>query len=54
VLDEIDVYIAPRFLGGGTRLFDNLKARDKFEIVRVIGSPEITHVKYRIGGAGGV
>ncbi len=33
VLDEIDVHIAPRFLGGGTRLFDNLdpggKVRDR-------------------------
>ncbi|HEU4866565.1 MAG TPA: dihydrofolate reductase family protein [Actinomycetota bacterium] len=54
VLDEIDVHIAPRFLGGGTRLFDNLDPRGKFEIVRVIGSPEITHVKYRIGGRGAV
>src|SRR5688500_3124954 len=47
------VFVVTSRLGGGTRLFDNLQARNKFEIVRVIGSPEITHVKYRIGGPRG-
>lgn len=50
VLDEIDVHIDPRFLGGGTRLFDNLEPGHRFKIVRVVDSPEITHIKYRITG----
>ena len=34
-------------LGDGVRLFDGGE-RAKLEVVRVVGSPSVTHVKYRV------
>jgi dihydrofolate reductase len=48
LLDEVQVHIAPLFLGSGVRLFDNLGADVKVEPVRVIESPNVTHVRYRV------
>lgn len=48
VLDEIQLHQVPVLLGRGHRLFDVLPAEIELEIVRVIDTPEATHVRYRI------
>ena len=49
LVDEIDLHIVPMLLGGGERLLDNLDgAERKLEIARVIDTPEVTHVRYRV------
>lgn len=49
LIDELHLHIAPVLLGAGTRLFDNLPAGiaelDRF---RVVGSPDATHLSFRI------
>lgn len=48
-LDEIRIHLAPLFLGAGVRLFDGLGSRrPALEITRVIGSPRVTHLWYRV------
>jgi dihydrofolate reductase len=48
-VDEVQVHIAPLFLGGGVRLFDNLGSEPpSLEVTRVIESPRVTHIKYRV------
>jgi dihydrofolate reductase len=49
LLDELQVHVAPVLLGEGVRLFDNLGAdHTELEITRVIESPAVTHVRYRV------
>ncbi|MFC6023804.1 dihydrofolate reductase family protein [Plantactinospora solaniradicis] len=48
VLDEIQIHQIPVLLGAGRRLFDGLLSRTELEIVRVIDTPEATHIRYRI------
>jgi len=47
-LDEIQVHVAPLLLGGGTPLFGDGQLR-QLELTRVIDSPAVTHVRYRVG-----
>jgi dihydrofolate reductase len=47
LLDELQVHVAPVLLGSGVRLFDGGE-RANLEIVRVVDSPTVTHVKYRV------
>jgi dihydrofolate reductase len=47
-LDEIQIHQVPVLLGRGGRLFDVLSSRIELEIVRVIDTPEATHIRYRI------
>ena len=49
VLDELQIHQVPVLFGGGRRLFDVLAGRVELEIVRVIDTPEATHIRYRIG-----
>jgi hypothetical protein len=43
------VHLAPVQLGDGVRLFDNLKQGARgLEIERVVESPEVTHLRYRV------
>jgi dihydrofolate reductase len=48
VLDEIQISHIPVLFGGGRRLFDVLASRIELEIVRVIDTPEATHIRYRV------
>jgi dihydrofolate reductase len=47
VLDELQIHQIPVLFGGGRRLFDLLPARVELEIIRVIDTPEATHIRYR-------
>jgi dihydrofolate reductase len=47
LLDELYLHIAPVVLGGGERLLENVGV-PKLEPVKVVASPAVTHVKYRI------
>jgi dihydrofolate reductase len=47
VLDELQIHQIPVLFGGGRRLFDTLPSRVELEIVRVIDTPEATHIRYR-------
>jgi dihydrofolate reductase len=46
-LNEFQIHIAPILLGGGTRLLENL-GDVTFEKIRVIDSPLVTHMKFRL------
>ncbi|MEJ2637612.1 MAG: dihydrofolate reductase family protein [Calditrichia bacterium] len=49
LVDEISIHIAPILLGSGVRLFEAIdRDRASFEILEVIGSPRVTHLKYKI------
>jgi dihydrofolate reductase len=48
VLDELQIHQIPVLFGGGRRLFDLLPSRFELEIVRVIDTPEATHIRYRV------
>jgi dihydrofolate reductase len=54
LLDELELHIAPVLLGDGMRLFDaslGLGTHEGIELtpVRVIETPEMTHIRYTIG-----
>ena len=48
VLDELQIHQIPVLFGGGRRLFEGLPGRIELEIVRVIDTPEATHIRYRV------
>ena len=48
VLDELVVHQIPVLLGRGRRLFDELPSGVELEIVRVIDTPQATHLRYRV------
>jgi len=48
VLDELQIHQIPVLFGGGRRLFEILPSRVELEIVRVIDTPEATHIRYRV------
>ena len=48
VLDELQIHQIPVLLGSGRRLFDVLPSLVELEIVRVIDTPEATHIRYRV------
>ena len=49
LLDELQVHLVPVMLGAGVRLFDGLgDAGVKLERTRVIDSPVVTHLRYRV------
>jgi dihydrofolate reductase len=48
VLDELVIHQIPVLFGRGRRLFDVLPSRIELEIVRVIDTPEATHIHYRV------
>jgi dihydrofolate reductase len=48
VLDEVQIHQIPVLLGRGRRLFDVLPSEIELEIVRVIDTPQATHIRYRV------
>jgi dihydrofolate reductase len=49
LLDELHVHLAPVFLGAGARLFADLgDPLPQMEIARVVASPGVTHLRYRV------
>jgi dihydrofolate reductase len=49
LVDELQLNVVPIVLGDGTRLFDNIAGADvKLEPVRVVETPDVTHLKYRV------
>ena len=48
VLDELQIHQVPVLFGSGRPLFEVLPERIELEIVRVIDTPEATHIRYRI------
>jgi dihydrofolate reductase len=48
LLDEIQIHLVPVLLGDGVRLFGGGK-QPALELIRVIDSPAVTHLKYRVG-----
>jgi dihydrofolate reductase len=47
LLDELYLHIVPILLGGGERLLEDV-GDPTLEPVKVVGSPAVTHVKYRV------
>jgi dihydrofolate reductase len=56
LLDQLDLHVAPVMLGDGMRLFDpavlDLANDEAIELTptRIIETPEVTHLRYRING----
>lgn len=49
LLDEIQIHLVPVLLGQGTRLLDHLQnTGGHLECTRVIDSPSVTHLRYRV------
>jgi dihydrofolate reductase len=48
VLDELQIHQIPVLFGGGRRLFEVLPSRIELEILRVIDTPDATHIRYRV------
>jgi dihydrofolate reductase len=47
LLDEMQLHVVPILLGGGVRLLDGLDPL-QLEVTRVVESPAVTHLKYRV------
>jgi dihydrofolate reductase len=50
LLDEVQIHLAPVLLGDGVRLFEDHLGPERCEIecTRVIESPAVTHLRYRV------
>jgi dihydrofolate reductase len=48
VLDELVIHQIPVLFGRGRRQFEVLPSRVELEIVRVIDTPDATHIRYRV------
>jgi dihydrofolate reductase len=49
LVDELQIHLVPVLLGDGVRLLDNLGAtRAGLELDRVVDSPAVTHLRYRV------
>jgi dihydrofolate reductase len=48
LIDEFQIHIAPLLLGGGVRPFEQAPPDLQVEMLRVIESPRVTHLKYRV------
>jgi dihydrofolate reductase len=50
LVDELQIHLVPKLLGGGTRLLDGLDPKVRLEHDRVVDSPYVTHLRYRVLG----
>jgi len=48
LLEELQIHVVPLFLGDGVRLFDQVDPAVDLELTRVIESPTVTHLRYRV------
>lgn len=49
LVDEIQIHLAPVLLDDGVRLFERIGAEQvELECTRVIDSPKVTHLRYRV------
>lgn len=48
LLDELQLNIVPVLLGGGARLFENVGIEPELEQTKVVHTPEVTHIRYRV------
>jgi dihydrofolate reductase len=49
LIDEMEIHVVPRLLGGGARLFDKAEGRYAgLEPIRVVSSPTVSHYKFRL------
>jgi dihydrofolate reductase len=48
LVDELQLNIVPVLLGDGERLFEHVGADLELEQTRVVHTPEVTHVRYRV------
>lgn len=48
VLGKLQIHLVPMLFGAGRRLFDVLPSHVELELVRLIDTPEATHLRYRI------
>jgi dihydrofolate reductase len=49
LLDELQIHLAPVLLGEGVRLFEGIDPENvELERTRVIDSPRVTHLRYRV------
>jgi dihydrofolate reductase len=50
LLHELQLHVVPVFLGDGVRLFENHLGSERrtLENTRVIESPAVTHLRYRV------
>jgi dihydrofolate reductase len=49
LMDEVQIHVAPLLLGDGVRLFEGLDSeRPTLEVTRVVESPAVTHIRYRV------
>ena len=48
LIDVIDIDLVPLLLGAGVRLFEQLSTPVTLETERVISTPQVTHIRYRV------
>jgi dihydrofolate reductase len=48
LLDELQIHVVPLLLGGGRRLFEDVGELVELEPTRVVESPGVTHLRYRV------
>jgi len=48
LVDELELHVVPRLLGGGARLLEGVGPEIELEQVRAVEAPGVTHVKYRV------
>jgi dihydrofolate reductase len=49
LIDELQLNVVPILLGAGERLFENVGDELELEQTRVVHTPEVTHIRYRVG-----
>jgi dihydrofolate reductase len=48
LLDEIQIHLAPVLLGSGTRLFEHLGGQRQLQRTKVVETPNVTHLRFRV------